>query len=112
MKFYTPVLSVVEKAAQSGLREAAEALLEESNARAPSLSGDLRAAGYVKIDDLTATIGYQSPKGYDYIARQHEDLDYKHPRGGEAKFLEKAETAMRGRLERIVGNAVRSELGG
>src|SRR5690606_31429402 len=35
VKFYLPVLSTIEQAAQEGLRAAGEALLEESNARAP-----------------------------------------------------------------------------
>lgn len=33
---------------------------------------------------LTATIGYSLP----YALRQHEELDYNHPKGGQAKYLE------------------------
>ena len=32
----------------------------------------------------SATVGYSLP----YALRQHEELDYNHPKGGQAKFLE------------------------
>lgn len=117
MKLYLPVLSTVERAAQNGLREAAEALLEESNSRAPEDLGDLKEAGEVQVEDLTVSVSYQTPtrdghkSRYPYIARQHEDLAYEHESGG-PKFLESAAEDMRAELAQIVARRSREELGG
>lgn len=111
MKIYTPVLSAIEKAVQDGLKEAGEELLKESNSRAPVDSGDLRKAGFVEVDDLTVQVGYKPAKGYPYFTRQHEDMDYQHPRGGGPKFLENAEQATRGDVANIVARHIRGAVG-
>jgi hypothetical protein len=117
VKFYLPVLSTIEQAAQGGLRAAGEALLEESNARAPENLGDLKEAGEVQVEDLTVAVTYQTPKRaghksqYPYIARQHEDLTYVHESGG-PKFLESAGQDMQGELAQILAARIREELGG
>ncbi|WP_163185961.1 hypothetical protein [Cellulosimicrobium sp. SL-1] len=117
MKFYLPVLSTIEQAAQDGLREAGEALLEESNDRAPEGLGDLKEAGDVQVEDLTVSISYQTPtrpghkSRYPYIARQHEDLSYEHESGG-PKFLESAGQDMQSELVQIVAHRIQKELGG
>lgn len=111
MKFYAPILNAIEQAVQDGLKEAGEALLKESNARAPVDSGDLRQAGFVEVDDLTVQVGYKAPKGYPYILRQHEDMDYQHPGGGGPKFLENAEAATRGDVGNIVARHIRGAVG-
>lgn len=41
-----------------------------------------------------------------YAARQHEELDWHHPKGGEAKYLEKPLLANVRRYERMIGKAV------
>lgn len=41
-------------------------------------------AGVIPAEKVEATVGYSLP----YALRQHEELDYIHPRGGKAKFLE------------------------
>ncbi len=42
------------------------------------------SGGIIPADKVTATVGYSLP----YALRQHEELNYDHPRGGKAKFLE------------------------
>ncbi|MBN0039386.1 hypothetical protein JN535_04250 [Cellulosimicrobium cellulans] len=117
MKFYLPILSTIEQAAQDGLRAAGDALLEESNSRAPENLGDLKEAGEVQVEDLTVAVTYQTPKRaghknrYPYIARQHEDMTYEHEGGG-PKFLESAGQDMRGELAQILAAKIREELGG
>ena len=86
MKFYTPVLSAVEQAAQTGLREGMQATLERSNELAPKDDEDLVKSGAVRIDDLTGQVSYSSV----YASWQHENLEWKHEDGGQAKFLEQA----------------------
>ena len=38
------------------------------------------------VDDVGATVRFTAPHAY----LQHENLDYQHPDGGEAKYLENA----------------------
>lgn len=117
MKFYLPVLSTVEQAGQAGLRAAGEALLAESNARAPFDEGTLQEAGEVLVDDMQVAVSYTTPKRpgrknrYPYIARQHEDLDYQHE-SGRSKFLESAAEDMQGELVQVMARKIQEELGG
>ena len=37
-----------------------------------------------------------------YAARQHEELDWNHPKGGEAKYLQKAIQENAGRLGNLI----------
>lgn len=111
MKELVPILSELEKAAQEGLRQVAKELMEESNRRAPIDTGALRKAAFVKVDDLTVTAGYKRPKGYPYIVRQHENMDYQHPGGGGPKFLESAAQDASAELGEIVASHIRTTFG-
>ena len=56
---------------------------------APIETGDLKSNCHadlskVKGSKSQATVGYSLP----YALRQHEELGYNHPKGGQAKFLE------------------------
>jgi hypothetical protein len=82
----TPVLTLIEAAAQDGLREAGKEILARSNELAPHLTGETEDTGFVAVDDLTLQVGYSSL----VALLQHESLEYEHPRGGEWKFLESA----------------------
>jgi hypothetical protein len=67
----------------------AEVILEDSDIRVPKESGDLAASGSVKEDRgglNTVGIVYDSV----YARWIHEHLHFKHPHGGEPKFLETA----------------------
>lgn len=86
MKFYTPVLSTLEQAAQDGLRDGMKAMLERSNELAPKDDLDLVKSGAVRVDDLTGQVSYSA----FHAPFQHEDLEFVHPNGGQAKFLEQA----------------------
>jgi hypothetical protein len=59
--------------------------------KAPVDEGLLRATMYVAPPtqdgrETVVEVGF----GTDYAVRQHEALHYRHPKGGEAKYLEKA----------------------
>jgi len=71
---------------QGALRMASEAVLGESNNRVPVRDGDLRDSGTTAVSGDEAAIGYDTP----YAARQHEEIGWNHPNGGQAKFLETA----------------------
>ena len=78
----------MEKRAKVALLKAAADLQQRSADEAPIDLGDLR--GNAQTDEslldsrLTVLVGYSLP----YALRQHEELDYVHPKGGKAKFLE------------------------
>lgn len=67
------------------------AILGNAIPRVPVEFGVLRSSAYVSPPegqgvDANVELGF----GTEYAVPQHERTDYKHPRGGEAKFLEKA----------------------
>ena len=73
-------------AVKSGLRRAAEHLRGVSQQAAPVDEGTLRASAAVTVLDGGArvAVSYDTP----YAARQHEELGWRHPKGGRAKYLE------------------------
>jgi hypothetical protein len=106
--YYRPVLSLLEKAAQEGLLEAAQTVIDRSNELAPKDTGETEGTSFARVDDLTAQAGYDS-----FVARlQHEDLDYEHPRGGGPKFLERAAAEVRPKVGDIIAKRVQGALGG
>ena len=86
MRILVPALSVVEKAAQDGLRDAGREILKVARKKSPTDDGDSDKSGFTRVDDLTLQVGFTSR-----ISRlQHENLDYQHKPGEQAKFLEAA----------------------
>lgn len=86
MKMHSPILGPLEKAAQDGLRKGMRAMLARSRELAPVDDEDLVKSGGVRIDDLTGQVSYTAP----HARFQHENLDFEHAGGGQAKFLETA----------------------
>lgn len=76
-------------------------IMTEAKRRTPADTGTLRGSGYVENPVMSGntaktTLGFGgAAKAYAVV--QHERLDFKHPNGGEAKFLENAITAYEGR---------------
>jgi len=105
-------VKIAEEAGLKALRTGAEAILTEAIDEAPIDTGTLRRSGTVTVGGLpdseqvyeaaesgtetkdafpnkigkekAAYISFNTP----YARRQHEELDYEHPRGGKAKYLE------------------------
>jgi hypothetical protein len=105
-KILRPILSGIEQAAQDGIEKAAKETLARAKERAPVDTGRLRRSGRVVADDLSATIKFTAPHAF----LVHERLDFQHPKGGQAKFLESA--ALEVDVGQIVAAAVRAQLGG
>lgn len=83
----------IADAARRGLLEAGKAVLEASDVLAPrepvARHGvHMVETGFVRVipgaEDDAVAIGYRA----FWAVWQHERLDYNHPNGGEAKFLE------------------------
>lgn len=88
VKMHVPVLTVLEQAAQDGLRVGMRHILKRARELSPTDTGDSDKSGFTRIDDLTGQVGFTS-----LVSRlQHEDLDATHSNGEQAKFLETAAT--------------------
>ena len=105
-------VKIAEEAGLKALRTGAEAILTEAIDETPIDTGTLRRSGTVTVGGLpdgaqvyeAAESGsdmkdaFPDPVGKEkavyisfntpYARRQHEELDYEHPRGGKAKYLE------------------------
>lgn len=66
------------------MRDIGQDLLGKSVERAPVDTGDLRGSGFAEVNGNETTVGFTAV----YALRQHEELQYNHPQGGEAKYLE------------------------
>ena len=101
-----PILTVVEKAVQEGLRDVGRETLRIARELSPTETGQSDKSGFVAVDDLTVQVGFQSLVSM----LQHENLDWEHPNGGQAKFLEGA--AAQVDVGEVVARATRRDLGG
>ena len=86
--FGDEITAEVKRAGDKALMKAGLDLQQESGDQAPIEKGDLR--GNAGIDDSELATKSEIQVGYflPYALKQHEELDYSHPRGGNAKFLE------------------------
>lgn len=104
------VADEIKRAAAHGLGKWAELVLTESNARVPLDEGMLERSGVASVDGdaLEAAISYDTP----YAVRQHEDMDFRHAPGREAKYLEKALNETRDTGPELVAAEIRRMTGG
>lgn len=81
------------QAVQDALNEVAQQILERSQDLVPVRTGALRDSGYITSGDQggypSVTITYGGGD-VDYAYKVHEDLEMRHPNGGQAKYLEQA----------------------
>jgi hypothetical protein len=80
---------------RSGLQEAADFLKVESQKLVPLDKGDLEASAHTRLEGVglnsSAIVAYGAVNevdGYDYTIIQHENLEYNHAPGRQAKYLE------------------------
>ncbi|MGV9662581.1 hypothetical protein [Nocardia niigatensis] len=90
-----------------GLFQAAEVLLAHANQLVPMEEGTLMNSGTAEVADGKGRVGYNTP----YALIQHEALDFQHPGGRSAKYLEKPLNQLGPELEAIVGAAIQGRLG-
>lgn len=101
------ILAGVESGKTNGLRMAAEAILNESNARAPVETGALVGSGSTAVSGNEAAVGYS----IIYAARQHEEIGWNHPNGGQAKYLETAFNAKASEAMQLISQAIKGAIG-
>jgi hypothetical protein len=95
-----------EGAGVDAARASALHLLGEAAMLAPVDTGDLRGSGNVAELPDGAAVRFQTR----YAAVQHERLDFNHPRGGQAKYLEAPLIQNRDRYLRHILDAIRRDI--
>lgn len=83
---------VAVQAMASALYSEAQSILSDSQPLVPVETGTLRSSGAVELPAIAGTeievvIGYGGA-AQDYAIVQHEHVEFAHPNGGQAKFLE------------------------
>lgn len=111
-------VEAVVTAAFEGLKDAADLVLADSQEQVPVLKGpaqlkragasdpgELKRSGDVTMEpeNLRAAIAYRTV----YASLQHERMDYNHPEGGNAKFLERPLIETKERSMEIVAAKIR-----
>ena len=75
---------------------------------APPEGGTLRASAFYRLEDggMSVVVGFEGGAD-EYMWVQHEELDFEHPRGGEAKFLENPYNERKGGYAKAIKKAAR-----
>ena len=103
--------AAVTDAAVVGMRLAMERVLQVSQQRVPFDEGFLQSTGESAVDVQGTTVvggvGYDGP----YAVVQHERLDFVHPNGRQAKYLESAFADEAETIRRILATQIRRAVG-
>ncbi|MGH7954758.1 MAG: hypothetical protein ACREOZ_02230 [Gloeomargaritales cyanobacterium] len=92
---------------KKGSQSAADHLLKIASSLAPLDKGDLRSSGKVTLEDSAALLSFGGSPSKGVIATvQHERLDFYHPRGGQAKYVQKPMISE----ARAMFNVIRAEM--
>lgn len=110
-----------------GLADALLFVATESQQRAPVDTGDLRGSVKVEIDgdmysegvkgggiNVVGSLPEKATEGTvsfntKYAAVQHEQINYNHPRGGQAKYLESVLLENKDRILNIIADKMRGD---
>jgi hypothetical protein len=102
-------LNATAQGIANGLNTAADRLVALSVPLTPIDLGDLRQGTiptYAMPGELMSKVSNDLP----YAARQHEELHWRHPKGGQAKYLEAPAINNATELMGLVGAAMRRSL--
>jgi len=83
-KFLRTLPHKVDSAVEKELKIIAADLQGKAQELAPVDTGDLRGSAFNEGKGITATVGFNEP----YATSQHENVELRHPKGGQAKYLE------------------------
>ena len=110
VKWYGEKATAAEKAgAARGLMLGAEHVLEEAVRIVPLQEGTLMRSGVASVDAgaLRAAVSFDTV----YAVYQHEGLDYQHPRGRQAKYLETPLKSERPKVLDLIAREIKRALG-
>jgi len=98
--------SIPKKATDEVSKELMDIIFDlqgESQRRAPIDTGALRGSAFAEMNVLEGTVGFEEI----YALYQHEGLDFNHPKGGEAKYLENPFKEKINKYIKAIGAAVK-----
>ncbi len=106
------IARIIRRAAEKATRESMIDLQGRAQRLAPIETGDLRASAQWAVKampdgSIVGGVAFPLP----YAAAQHEGVDFNHPRGGEAKYLERPLKENADRYSKHVSNTIKRELG-
>lgn len=104
LQFNAALTAKIKAAAGEAATTAAEHLMGAAIDKTPVETGALRASAKVTSDGTQAAVSYNTV----YAARQHEEVGWSHPGGGQAKFLENAMTEEADTIRDIIAQQIRS----
>ena len=110
VKWYGAKVKAEERVgAARGLMLAAEHILEEATRIVPLLEGTLMRSGVASVDAgaLRAAVSYDTV----YAVYQHEGLDFAHPNGRQAKYLEQPLNSERAKCAALIAREIKTSLG-
>ena len=97
---------------ESGMRSVVEDLAGRAIKEAPVKEGTLRASANPSVEvhgnEVTGRVTFALP----YAEAQHEHLEFQHPRGGKAKYLEGPLTDMAPRYAETLGKIAKRAING
>lgn len=98
----------ITAAAFKGIKKLGEVILGESQKLVPVDTGTLKNSGTTRSNKLekSVTISYNTP----YARKQHEDNTLNHPRGGQAKYLERPFNEKVGEAEGYIADELQKVL--
>lgn len=100
------ITGAIKKNANLAAFMGAQHLRKEAVELTPVDTSTLRNSAKVTTDGNQAAVSYNTP----YAARQHEEVGWNHPEGGQAKFLETAMINESQQIARIIANTVKRGL--
>jgi hypothetical protein len=98
------ILVEMEEHAGDGVDDAMEMLLAASRAVVPVDSEDLYKSGKASRDKLTGLVSYNTV----YAVRQHEELDWHHDPGQQAKYLEQPFNELQAEMIQAIADRLRT----
>ncbi|OZB88837.1 MAG: hypothetical protein B7X41_06055 [Microbacterium sp. 14-71-5] len=106
--FMDDIVGRVDAAVPFAVGRAAEHIRAKSTELAPVLTGNLRASAEVKaVSHTEFRVYYPGP----YARYQHYGLDFKHPQGGQALFLQQPMLTERDACLQIIADTIREAMG-
>lgn len=87
-RIFNDKLKKVKRYTAKAMQDVTLDLRSKSVQLAPIETGDLRGSGYSSVSENGDTVVGEVGFAEEYAWQQHEDLSYKHPLGGQAKYLE------------------------
>jgi len=101
-------IRMVTRSVQSGIADIMADVFDESQRQVPVDTGRLKESATININEKSISIQYNTP----YALIQHENLEYNHPNGGKAKYLEDAFNSIVPGARTRIQSKVNSDLGG